>query len=80
MKVTCPVCGNPATGPYRYPAHGKGDSIYCYTRYAHTSKGKTTWCHVGKNYNNKVKKCWNCGGEVSGGYCAECNNRQTFRP
>ena len=45
-KVVCPVCGNPATGPYRYPVHNRVGAIYYYRRYAHASGGKVSFCHV----------------------------------
>ena len=47
-KVVCPVCGNPATGPYRYPVHNRVGTTYYYQRYAHASEGKVSFCHVGK--------------------------------
>ena len=45
-KVTCPVCGGKATGPYAYKAMSKSGAYYTYQRYAHASRGSVTWCHV----------------------------------
>ena len=47
-KVTCPVCGGKATGPYSYKAMSKSGAYYTYQRYAHASKGSVTFCHVKK--------------------------------
>ena len=51
-KVTCPVCGGKATGPYSYQAMSKSGAYYTYTRYAHASEGRVTFCHVRKGLAN----------------------------
>ncbi len=54
-KVICPICSNPATGPYDYKAMSKSGAYYVYQRYAHASLGSVSFCHV-RTKTEEVKK------------------------